>query len=117
MDKREKGAYGEALALEYLKKRGYILLARNARFGHDEIDLILRDGDTIVFAEVKARSSLTFGSAREAVNTRKQRHMARAAQAYLQSAGQDEKARFDVVEVDLRTKAVSHIPDAFMANA
>lgn len=116
MDKREKGAYGEALALDYLEKQGYILLFRNARFGHDEIDLILRDGDTTVFAEVKARSSRAFGFPREAVDARKQQRMVRAAQAYMQSAGQDEKARFDVLEVDLVTKAVSHIPDAFMAN-
>lgn len=117
MDKRESGARGEAIALTYLEKLGYTLLYRNARFGHDEIDLILRDGNTTVFVEVKARSSARFGLGREAVDARKQMHLIRAAQAYLMENGADIAARFDVVEVDLRTGGVVHIPNAFMADA
>lgn len=117
MDKRESGARGETLALTYLEKLGYTLVCRNARFGHDEIDLILRDGDTTVFVEVKARSSVKFGLGREAVDTRKQKRMMRAARAYLVENGADVPARFDVVEVDLRTDGIAHFPNAFMADA
>lgn len=117
MDKRESGARGETLALTYLEKLGYTLICRNAHFGHDEIDLILHDGDTTVFVEVKARSSSKFGMGREAVDVRKQKRMARAAQVYLIKSGEDIPARFDVVEVDLCTGGIVHIPDAFMADA
>ncbi len=117
MDKRESGARGETLALTYLEKLGYTLLCRNARFGHDEIDLILRDGNTTVFVEVKARSSVKFGLGREAVDAPKQKRMMRAAQAYLMKNGADVPARFDVVEVELRTGGIVHIPNAFMADA
>ena len=113
MDNREKGTRGEALALQLLENLGYTLLCKNARFGHDEIDLIMLDGEVTVFAEVKARSSGEFGTGREAVDIRKQQRMTRAAQAYL--LGLEVPARFDVIEVDLRTKEISHIINAFMA--
>jgi putative endonuclease len=116
-DKREKGAYGETLALEYLLQKGYLLLARNLRIGHDEIDLVLLDGHTTVFVEVKARSSTAYGLACEAVDKRKQSRMVRAALVYLQAQPEETTVRFDVVEVDLKTGAVNHIENAFMADA
>ena len=116
MDKREKGAYGEALALEYLQQKGYLLVARNYRIGRDEIDLVLRDGELTVFVEVKARSSTNYGLACEAVDKRKQSRMVRAALSYLQEQP-EETVRFDVAEVDLNTGTVRHIENAFMANA
>ena len=115
-DKREKGAYGETLALEYLLQKGYLLLARNLRIGHDEIDLVLLDGHTTVFVEVKARSSAAYGLACEAVDKRKQSRMVRAALFYLQAQPEEITVRFDVVEVDLKIGAVNHIENAFMAN-
>lgn len=116
MNKTQAGAYGETLALQYLLKKGYIFIARNARVGHKEIDLILRDGRTIVFVEVKARGSDAFGAGREAVSIQKQRLLIKAAQAYLQRSGQWEcPARFDVAEVHLHAGTVTHIENAFLA--
>lgn len=116
-DKREKGAYGETLALKYLTQKGYLLIARNHRIGRDEIDLVMQDHETTVFVEVKARSSTTYGLACEAVDQRKQSRMIRAALAYLQEQPEETNVRFDVAEVDLNTGTVRHIENAFMANA
>lgn len=110
------GRRGEDLALRYLEKLGYILLARNYRDGSREIDLVLGDGDTIVFAEVKARSGIGFGTPAEFVGREKQRQLTRAAQTYLMKHSLlDAPARFDVVEIYLSSGAVNHIKNAFDA--
>ena len=114
MNRRECGARGETLALAYLQKRGYALVAKNYRALRCEVDLILRDGETLVFAEVKARASSAYGLAREAVTPAKQRNIIKAAEVYLASHGLAEACvRFDVLEVDLVTGFVTHIPGAF----
>ena len=114
MNNQRRGKYGEDLALRVLKRRGMKLLERNYRAGRMELDLILQDGDVIVFVEVKARSSDRYGLGREAVNAVKQQHLRQAALAYLAARGWMERpARFDVAEVDLNTGTVTHIRDAF----
>lgn len=114
MNRQERGAQGEAFALSYLQKRGYALLAKNFRALRCEVDLILRDGETIVFAEVKARTSAAYGLGREAVTPAKQRNIAKAAEAYLAAHSLAEASvRFDVLEVDLMSNSVTHIPGAF----
>lgn len=113
MEKQRRGALGEKLACEYLKKKGYRLLEQNARFGRKEVDLIMRDGDMVVFVEVKARSSKNYGLAREAVDGRKQAHIIEAAKYYLMLRDPGAAIRFDVVEIDLTTSAVTHIENAF----
>lgn len=115
-NKREKGAYGEKIALQYLEQKGYLLIAQNYRIGRDEIDLMLRDGKLTVFVEVKARSSTHYGLACEAVDKRKQSRMVRAALSYLQEQPEETSVRFDVVEVYLNTGEVRHIENAFMAD-
>ena len=115
--KREKGEYGETAALEYLLEKGYKLVARNLRIGRDEIDLVLQDRQLTVFVEVKARSSSAYGLACEAVDSRKQARMIRAALGFLQAQPEEISIRFDVVEVDLNTGGVRHIENAFMADA
>lgn len=115
MNKTEIGAYGEARALAYLRQKGYALLARNCRYGHKEIDLIMQDGDCIVFVEVKTRRSDRFGAAREAVDARKQQNLIAAARMYLQQGKLDVSARFDVVEVDTGAGRITHLVDAFQA--
>ena len=98
MNRREYGARGETLALAYLQKRGYALVAKNYRALRCEVDLILRDGETLVFAEVKARASSTYGLGREAVTPAKQRNIIKAAEVYLASHGLAEACvRFDVL--------------------
>lgn len=117
MDKRQLGAWGEETAKRYLEGKGYRLRDKNAYFGHNEIDLIMLDGDTVVFVEVKARSSLAFGHGRESVGVQKQRRMAAAARAYLAKEAPEKSARFDVVEVDIRTGEATHIEHAFLVDA
>ncbi|MEL7609828.1 MAG: YraN family protein [Bacillota bacterium] len=116
MSGRDSGARGEMIALGALKKTGYVLVEKNYRAQRCEIDLIMRDGPTLVFVEVKARSGQGYGLGREAVDARKQAHIVKAAQLYLvKNDSADTPVRFDVVEVDLNTGDTVHIIDAFSA--
>lgn len=91
------------MAARYLKKQGYKIIERNYRTRSGEIDIIAREGETLVFVEVKARASDRFGSAKAAVTPRKQRQVAKVALGYLKMTDQSHvKARFDVVTVTRR---------------
>ena len=105
METYDKGRLGEDLAALYLEERG-------CREGC-ELDLVAMEEDTLVFAEVKARSSRAWGYGREAVDAAKQRRIIRAAQAYLQETDYAGPCRLDVVEVDLNTRSIVWIRDAF----
>ena len=79
------GRWGETLAADYLSRRGYILLERNARTPYGELDLVMRQGEGLVFVEVKTRASRAYGLPEESITPRKQEHLLNAARAYLQS--------------------------------
>ena len=114
MDNQQRGERGEQLALAYLQAQGYVLLEKNWRTGHKELDLIMRQEDVVVFVEVKARSSAAFGTPGEAVDRRKQKKLLEAAQTYLYERGLLEApARMDVAEVDLLSGQVRHLINAF----
>ena len=102
-NRRKKfGEKGEALAAGQLKKEGYQIIETNYRTKLGEIDIIAKDKDTIVFVEVKARSSVRFGSPKWAVTPQKQKKISVVALYYLKSTNQSNaKARFDVVTVAL----------------
>ncbi|MGE0871218.1 MAG: YraN family protein [Kofleriaceae bacterium] len=92
------GASAEGDAIAALTAAGYQVLERNYRCSIGELDVIARDGDTLVFIEVRSRSVDVFGHAAEMVTRRKQRRVARVAQAYLQDRRPAfEACRFDVV--------------------
>ncbi|HVC20543.1 MAG TPA: YraN family protein [Vicinamibacterales bacterium] len=94
------GISGENLACAALRRRGYEIVARRHRSRLGEIDIIARDGRTLVFVEVKARSGSDYGSGADAVTVWKQRHILRVAEEYLASRGlSDTPCRFDVVVV------------------
>ncbi|HEY2103247.1 MAG TPA: YraN family protein [Chthoniobacterales bacterium] len=97
------GARGEKLACVFLKHNGYKILYRNFRARRGgEVDVICRDEDTLVFVEVKTRTSEDFGRPFEAVNVAKQRLISRGALAWLQLLDNpDILFRFDVVEIIL----------------
>ncbi|MEA5003075.1 MAG: YraN family protein [Christensenella sp.] len=100
MDRQAIGKAGEDFTCDYLKKCGMKILARNYRAKKGEIDVIARDGSTIVFVEVKTRSSSAYGTAGEAVTYRKQQMVARTAQWYImQNHIKESDFRFDVAEV------------------
>ncbi len=100
MNTRERGDRGEALAAAYLERTGCTVLKRNHCIRGGEVDIIFRDGDTLVFGEVKTRSQSRFGSPAEAVSKKKQRRICRAALDYAFTKNcVDEKMRFDIIEI------------------
>ena len=94
------GRAGEDAAVALLEREGYRVVARNVRLPGGEIDVIARDGDTIVFVEVKTRRSSTFGSAVGAVDARKRKTIRSVAADWLQIAAPRARARFDIVTVE-----------------
>jgi putative endonuclease len=90
----------ERLACTYLERRGLRLLERNYRCRRGEIDLVMRDTDTLVFVEVRFRTSSRFGTPAETVDSHKQRRLASAAAHYLQRHPTNLPCRFDVVAVN-----------------
>jgi putative endonuclease len=114
------GQRGEAAAARYLRGRGYKVLARGDRFGPGELDLVMLDGRTIVFVEVKTRESAEAGHPAEAVDEIKQRRLTKLAVTFLKRHRLLEyAARFDVVAVTWppaqRRPKIEHFPDAFPA--
>ena len=111
------GNKGEMLASRYLLDKGYAILHYNWRSGHKEIDIIAKERDTLVFVEVKSRSSEQFGNASDAVDDRKIEYLLRAAEAYVIRNRIDLKYRFDIVTVigDSEPYRIEHIRDAFYA--
>lgn len=96
------GEIGETLACEELQRRGYEIVARRFRWRGGEIDIIARDGRTMVFVEVKTRAGAEFGSGADAVTWQKRRRILATATMYLVRGGWgDRPVRFDVVAVDL----------------
>ena len=114
------GARGEKAAARYLTRRGCKLLGRGQRSKTGELDLVVLDGQVIVFVEVKTRVSAERGHPAEAVGLDKQRRITRAALAWLKRHGlMDHPARFDVLAVtwpaDARQPTIEHYPNAFEA--
>ena len=112
----ETGRHGEELAVEFLKNSGFEILETNWRCHRLEVDIIAKDGDTLVFVEVKTRSYDYFGRPEVFVDKKKERHLAMAAAEYMELTGHQWAIRFDVVSVLLKNGGeweVKHLPDAF----
>jgi len=93
------GRNGEDVAVELLKQQGYEVVCLNWRYKHLEIDIVARDGNQLVFVEVKTRSSSTFGMPYEAVDWVKQGRLTRAADRYITAHRYAGEIRFDVVSI------------------
>jgi len=107
---------GEDRAVDFLTRKGYSILARNYRFEHGEIDIIARDGDELVFVEVKTRRSIRFGTPEDAVSDHKRKQLRKTAEGYLfQNDIEDVACRFDVIAVQLMGKEyeIRHYDHAF----
>jgi putative endonuclease len=113
----ELGALGERIAARHLEGLGYQVVQRNFRFGHREIDLIVRRGELVAFVEVKARQGTGYGHPLEAITDRKRREVERVARYWLQRHGQRGlHFRFDAVAVVFRDGAAAeilHLPGAW----
>ena len=100
MDRNELGRRGEEAAATYLERVGFTVLDTNWRTKAGEVDIVARDGDTLVLVEVKTRRTLTKGTPEDAVSVTKQRRIGRLASAYLQRMeAEPDSVRFDVVTI------------------
>ena len=113
------GAWGEALAAEYLRKKRYQILEANFRTRIGEIDLIASNRQYLVFVEVKLRKNADFAMAREFVDYRKQAKIRSTAQLYLAYHPTRLQPRFDVIEIyapegmETKSPVINHLEDAF----
>jgi putative endonuclease len=115
-----KGAQGEQIATDYLKRLGYRIQQRNYRCRQGEVDIVAWNGTVLVFVEVRTRSGDDLGAPLESVDRRKQDKITRVAMAYVQEHQvRDTELRFDVVAVTCapdRPTVVAHVPAAFDAS-
>lgn len=96
------GRMGERLAAEHLQGCGYVVVGRNFRCCHGEVDLVVEDGEDLVFVEVKTRRGVNFGLPEEAVTWRKQQKIMQVAAFYLDLHACSERSwRIDVVAIQL----------------
>lgn len=115
MQKITYGKAGEIIACNYLKKKGYKILATNYKNLIGEIDIIAKDGKTLVFIEVKTRLTRAFGDPLEAINNKKQQKIRNVATLYLKERKMlNALSRFDAISIlGLENPEIWHIVDAF----
>jgi len=111
---KANGEKGESLAADFLIKKGFSVVLRNYRYKRGEIDLIVRKDQLLVFVEVKARSSQSFGFPEEAVNEKKASMVIDAANQYILETDWQSDIRFDVIAITLKeSPEILHLEDAF----
>ena len=102
MGRKETGALGEKIALNYLKKHGYRIIETNFRCRMGEIDIVTKKNDTLVFVEVRTKRDISFGIPEESVTPLKANHLARTAYHYRQSHNKlPESWRIDLLAIEL----------------
>lgn len=112
---QSRGRWAEDRALAFLQERGLRLVERNYRCRYGEVDLIMEDGKTLVFVEVRYRASQRFGGALESVDRRKQSKLLITANCFLKERRHEGAARFDVAALSPAAEgyAVQWVKDAF----
>jgi len=119
MDPRKRGKWGEEIALEYLKTKGYIIEATGFRSRFGEIDIIAKSKEYLIFVEVKTRKNANFAHAREFVSREKQRKLISTAHYWLLKRSTMLQPRFDVIEIYAENgeqtvaPEINHIENAF----
>jgi putative endonuclease len=105
MKRRETGMMGENLACEFLGKNGYEIIERNFRCPGGEVDIVARQHDTLVFVEVRTKSSQQFGTPEESITPTKMEHLRNAAAYYWQSRNNlPESWRIDVIAIEMNRR-------------
>ncbi len=104
----------EERACEYLRREGFLIVARNWRWPRGEVDIIAKEGKTLVFVEVKARTGLAHGHPAAAVGPEKRRRLIRSARAFLGERAGEVPVRFDVISI--LGGEITHIRGAFGEN-
>jgi putative endonuclease len=111
-----RGAQAEQWAAQYLSRQGLKLVEQNYRSRYGEIDLIMRDGEALVFVEVRLRGNADFGGAAASIDARKQQRIIRTAQQYLAGLPRIPPCRFDAVLMgDEQGGQVAWLKNAFEA--
>ena len=112
----ELGKKGEQLALEFLQKKGYIILDKNWRYQKAEVDIIAQKENTLAVVEVKTRSTTDFGNPQDFVNPKKIKLLVSAIDEYVISKDLDVDVRFDIIAIvkDKSVFTIEHIEDAFL---
>lgn len=95
----ELGKWGEDLAAEFLKEKGYEILERDWKSGHHDLDIIAKDGRTLVIVEVKTRRNRIFGDPEEAIDYRKRQNLQSAINHYVKSHCFYSQVRFDIISI------------------
>lgn len=114
MNKKELGKWGEELAVQHLQYLGYSILEQNWRCQYLEVDIIAKVDNTIVFVEVKTRSSLAYGDPLLEISDTKYQRIIDAAEQYLENMNVDLNLRFDVITViKYPFVTLNHIENAF----
>ena len=103
------GQTGEAIAGHYVVRAGWSVVERNFRCQYGEIDLVARDGNELVFVEVRTRRGDSFGTPEESITAAKQRRMAECALAYVQERGVLTGWRVDLIAIELRGEQVKRL--------
>ncbi len=115
--KKQFGNRGEDIAADFLENKGYEIVERNYRYGHGELDIIAKDGDILVFVEVKTRKNLEYGPPELAITKNKQYQVRKIAEAYIIEKNiTDTDVRIDVVAILIQKNLppkITHIENAF----
>jgi len=114
--KKELGQRAETLAVDYLRKKSYVIRERNWRFSRAEIDIIAQKEEVLVFIEVKMRSYNYYGNPEEFVTEKQQALIQEAASQYMEQIGHDWEIRFDIIAIlweDHKEASINHYQDAF----
>lgn len=118
---REQGEYSESLACQYLENKGFKLIEKNFNCRMGEIDLIMKDSDSLVFIEVRYRKNNNFGSGVESITASKQSKLIKTASLYLQQHDKLNRypSRFDVVSISgfIGTTNIDNINFNWIKNA
>ncbi len=108
------GRYGEQIAADFLRKKGYTILASGYSGRQGEIDLIARKGEVVAFVEVKTRKNQSYLPASAAVGKEKQRRILATAQKWITENESCAQFSFDIIEVYTEDKTIRHIKNAFV---
>ena len=110
----ELGKWGEDVAAEYLREKGYLILERDWKSGRRDIDIIASDQQTVVFVEVKTRRNRLYGDPEEAIDYRKRQSLQSAINHYIKYSRIDSEVRFDIITIVGMiggTPEIDHIKD------
>ena len=110
----ELGKWGEDIAADYLKKKGYEIIERDWKSGHHDLDIVAKDGNTLVIVEVKTRRNRLFGNPEEAIDYKKRMSLQSAINHYVKSHRTGRDIRFDIISIVGTigsTPEIEHIKD------